>query len=133
MGARRISRRNSRRRGDPIAERFGKKLRICFCLREYEAWFLANLADLRNALPEYNIDPDAAFPNAREVRGAKEALKKACRAKGYRPARDQNLFSKRINVQNLMRDCRSFRKFVKEASGKSYDDLLRIAVNANEL
>lgn len=110
-------------RAQPIAQRSGKQLRICFCVREFECWFLANIEDIRPALPDHGIDPSATFPNAHRIRGAKERLSKACSGKKYKPARDQNLFVKQINVQNLARVDRSFRKLLKEATGLTYEEL----------
>jgi hypothetical protein len=115
--------REFRQRAEPIAIRCGKILRICFCVREFEAWFLANISDIRTALPEYNIDAAADFARAHDIRGAKEQLSRVCKTKGYKPTRDQNLFSKKINIQNLARVDRSFRKFLKEAVGESYEGL----------
>jgi hypothetical protein len=110
-------------RAAPIAIRKNLKLRIVFCVREFEAWFLANVNDLRAALPEYGIEPTADFPNAHEIRGAKESLRSVCKGRRYKPIPDQNVFVKRLNVKNLAHTSRSFRKFIKEAADVSYEDV----------
>jgi hypothetical protein len=35
------------RRAHPISQESGKRIDICFCIREYEAWFLASIDVLR--------------------------------------------------------------------------------------
>jgi hypothetical protein len=110
-------------RAQPIAKRCGKKLRICFCVRGFECWFLADIADIREALPDYQIHPEATFPNAHKIRSAKEHLGKVCAGKKYKPARDQNIFVKQINVVNLASLDRSFKKLLKESTGLTYEEL----------
>lgn len=110
-------------RGKPIADARGKKLKLCFCVREFETWFLDSIDDLRSKLPEYNIDQFVSSQKVCDIRGAKEALHKLCRTKGYKPMRDQNIFVKKLNIRNLLRRNRSFRKFVKEITDLDYCDL----------
>jgi hypothetical protein len=111
------------RRGEPIAVQANKKLRVCFCVREFEGWFLADIDDLRAALPDYSIELSAEYRNAQDIRGAKEELRRACKGKKYKPMRDQNVFVKKLNISNLAKRSRSFKKFLKEATGLSYDKL----------
>jgi Domain of unknown function (DUF4276) len=106
-----------RARAKPISEAFGKPIGICFCVREFEAWFLSNIGHLRQVLPDYGISAEAIFPNASEIRGAKEALHGACSTRKYKPMRDQTIFAKKIDVPSLASQNRSFRKFLKEVTG----------------
>lgn len=110
-------------RGSSVASSFGKKLKVCFCVREFETWFLQGIDELRPLLPEYNIAHFDNPQNADKIRGAKEALNRLCRARGYKPTRDQNVFVKKLNVSSLIKKSRSFRKLVKEIIDCDYDML----------
>jgi hypothetical protein len=110
-------------RAKSIADVHGKRIRICFCVKEFETWFLASIAHLREKLPEYGIAPGATFPNAAEIRGAKEALSAVCNLKKYRPMRDQVAFVNKLDVKKLAKIDRSFRKLLKEVTGLTYAQL----------
>lgn len=112
-----------RTRAERAAGPSGTKVRLCFCVREFEGWFLANIGDLRAGLPEHLIDDGVSYPNAEAIRGAKELLCRACSGRKYRPMRDQNAFVKKLNVLNFFATSRSFRKFVKEATELSYESI----------
>lgn len=118
------------KRAESLTQRFNKVVRVCFCVREFECWFLSQIARLREALPEYGISPQAAFPNASGLRGAKEALNAVCHTKHYKPMRDQLLFAQKIDVIELARLDRSFRKFLKEATQTSYPELDKMLCQA---
>jgi Domain of unknown function (DUF4276) len=108
-------------RAETALEGTTKRVRLCFCLREFEGWFLTSIGHLREALPEYGILRDALFTNAEDILGAKEQLCKVCSRKRYRPMRDQNVFAKKVNIDHLIKESRSFRKFVKEVTGLTYE------------
>lgn len=65
---------------------------------------MTSIGQLREMLPEYGILQEARFPNAEDVRGAKEQLRKVCSRKRYRPMRDQNVFAKRICIEHLIKE-----------------------------
>lgn len=115
-------------RAQAIAEQCGKPIRFCFCVREYEAWFLADLDTLRAALPDYGWTDDT-FPAPEDIRGAKEALRRACH-KGYKQSRDQLAFTKKIDIYRLALASRSFRKFVKSITNKSYEEIIEVSSSA---
>ncbi|WP_267361421.1 MULTISPECIES: DUF4276 family protein [unclassified Methylobacterium] len=111
-------------RAKPIADETGKSIHICFCIREYEAWLLGELASIAQALPEYGIAPGSVIENHSSIRGAKERLSKACTSKKYRQIRDQLLFTQKINVHKLGLVDRSFRKLLKSITSLSYSDIV---------
>jgi hypothetical protein len=104
-----------------------KVIKICFCVREFEGWFLVSISSIRRELPEYGISHDAAFPNSEHIRGAKEQLRKACSLKRYKPMRDQNIFAKKISIDQLIKESRSFRKLAKEVTGLTYQAMAAAA------
>lgn len=110
-------------RAAPVSQETGKKIHICFCVREYEAWFLASIDVIRAQHPEYGIPEDIAFPNAETIRAAKGALERACRNRGYKQMRDQHSFTKKLDVRELVVRSRSFRKFVKSVLDSDYEQL----------
>lgn len=105
-----------------LAERHGKKVHICFCVREYEAWFLTRIDDLKAAFPEFGWKEEAKFPKPDEIRGAKEALSGAC-SRGYKQTRDQLAFSKKLEIKLLASQSRSFKKLLKSILNISYEEL----------
>lgn len=110
-------------RATPISQETGKKIHICFCVREYEAWFLASIDVIREQHPEYGIPGDLAFPDAETIRAAKGALERACKNRGYKQMRDQHAFTKKLDIRKLSARSRSFRKFVKSVLDIDYDQL----------
>jgi hypothetical protein len=105
-----------------VERRFGKRSHICFCVREYETWFLQDIRGLSEALPEFGIDASAFTADPLSIRGAKEMLDKLC-SRGYKQTRDQLTFTKKMNLIHLADKDRSFRKFVKSITGISYEDI----------
>lgn len=111
------------RRAQPISRESGKKIDICFCVREYEAWFLASIDVLRAELQDYGISPNLVFANHETIRDAKGALSRACEKKGYKQMRDQLLFTKKLDVKKLAQRDRSYRKLLKSILDKSYQEI----------
>jgi len=112
-----------KKRADPISQESGKKIDICFCVREYEVWFLTIIDILRVELPDYGIPAGLAFENPDTIRAAKGTLDRACAKKGYKQMRDQLLFTKKIDVKQLAKRDRSYRKLLKSLLNKSYDEI----------
>jgi hypothetical protein len=80
--------------------------------REYEAWFIAAVESLRGIR---GVSPGArSHPAPESVRDAKGALG-ACMIPGasYLPAVDQATLTAHVNLAEVYRRCRSFRKMVK--------------------
>lgn len=79
--------------------------------REFEAWFLAHIEDLRG---KRGIRPDAISPQDPERRrGAKEQLEGEMEAdRSYKPTTDQAALSKMFSMDKAYARCRSFRKMV---------------------
>ena len=98
-------------RAEVIRKETGKEIDICFCVREYESWFLSDLVNLSSKLPEYGIDVEEIIEVPESVRAAKETLRKRCKTKGYKQMRDQRTFTKKLDVRNLVAINRSFRKW----------------------
>lgn len=119
-------------RADAISHRLGKPVHICFCVREYESWLLADLTTLSEAFPEYEIDVSLFTGNAETIRAAKEALRRACVAKGYKPIRDQLLFTKQMNVFCVGSKSRSFRKIIKMLTGLPYETIADTCINSDQ-
>ena len=112
-------------RSKAVVDQYGKPIHICFCLKEYEAWFLADLDSLKVAFPDYGWG-DATFNKPEQVRGAKEALGRSCQ-KGYKQMRDQLTFTKKIDVFRVALASRSFRKLVKSLTGLSYEEIAALS------
>jgi hypothetical protein len=110
-----------RRRAESAVSGLNKTVKLCFCVREFECWFLACITHLSTTLPDYRINPEARFPDSESIRGAKEQLSKACAGRKYKPMRDQNFFVKQLDIANAFNNSRSFQKFVKEATGLPYE------------
>lgn len=111
------------KRCSSISADIGKTVHFCFCVREFEAWFLSDLETIRLALPEYGIPEGIAIENAEAIRGAKQVLKRYCRGRGYKETRDQLVFTKKIDVKKLAGRSRSFRKLLKAVTGLDYGEL----------
>jgi Domain of unknown function (DUF4276) len=110
-------------RATAISQEIRKKIHICFCLREYESWFLASIDVIREQLPDYGIAEDVKFDEPETIRAAKGALDRACKNKGYKQMRDQHFFTKTLDIKKLATRSRSFRKFLKCVLDTSYDEL----------
>ena len=112
-----------RQRADPISQASGKRIGICFCVREFEGWILASLDSVRQGYPEIGIEEAIFVENHEDIRGAKERLREICGRHGYKETRDQVKMTKKLDLNRLYECSRSFRKFVKELSGLSYEEI----------
>lgn len=110
-------------RTSSIAAVLAKPVHFCFCVREYEGWFLSDIETLRLALPEYGISAGVTIENAESIRGAKQLLNKHCRGRVYKETRDQVIFTRNLDIKRLARRSRSFRKLLKAVTGMDYGDL----------
>ncbi len=96
-------------------------VRICFCVREFEAWLLEGFEQIRVKSPEVSwAGSPPPYPDL--VRGAKEAFEKLLGSK-YRESVDQEKFSRRLDPRSLYRSSRSFRKFVRVVCDVDYTKL----------
>lgn len=109
-------------RVDALEAALGVKIEICFCLREFEAWFLAVLDHIVAARPEYDWTSQEPFQNAAAYRDAKGKLQD-CMNEEYGEAADQVILARAIPPDLLFTRDRSFRRFVKAVSGLDYDTL----------
>jgi hypothetical protein len=118
------------RRAQAAADPFGKPVRVCFCIREYECWFLEDVANLIDQTPEIPWVDGYACANPPAIRGAKEELKRAMR-KNYKETQDQSYFTRKLNLGELFVRSRSYRKFVKSVTGMSYEALVEMRASEN--
>lgn len=96
------------RRWQEVSVQFGFQIN-----REYEAWFISAVESLRGIS---GISPDASsHPAPETVRDAKGALE-ACMvpASFYSPTVDQATLTAHVDLTEVHRRCRSFRKMAKE-------------------
>lgn len=107
---------------DNISDELGKSVRVCFCVREYECWFLEDLENLKMVAPEYDWVEDYTCPEPAAIRGAKGYLNRGMR-KHYKEITDQLALTRRLNFQHLFERSRSYRKFARALTGFEYDIL----------
>lgn len=96
-------------------------IEICFCMREFEAWFLRCL----DMFPGNIIQDDKSIieqliKKANHYRDAKGKLRSVMR-EGYSETGDQSGLIKNIICSELYKRDRSFKKFVKAVSGIPYE------------
>jgi hypothetical protein len=96
------------------------EVRICFCIREYECWFLENMDHLTLDAPEYGWLPDFSCENPTAKRDAKGILNSAM-TKHYKEIVDQLKLTQRLDLKALYAQSRSYRRFVKALAGCDYD------------
>lgn len=108
-------------RSKPITDRYGKDISICLAYREFETWFLHDLPALKTSCTDY-VWTEIICENPESRRGGKEQIALAI-GRRYRETVDQKILSKAMNIDNVFKKSRSFRKFAKEVSGLSYQDL----------
>lgn len=109
-------------RTNHLEARFGIPIRVCFCVREFECWFLECVVQLAASVPDFgwlNVDP---VQDPHGIRGAKEKLQERF-AKHYKPVSDQEKLVRGLDLPALYRSNRSFRRFVRALSGYEYADL----------
>lgn len=100
------------RRIRAIQPAIGKPVGIGFLKKEYECLFLASIASIAAAYPEYgwSLDSFDAEQDMEEIRGAKSQLSKLMRpGRSYKPTRDQVKFTSRCDCARLRARSRSFR------------------------
>lgn len=87
---------------------------VVVAMREYEAWFIAALESLRG---QRGIRMDAtSHQNPESVRGAKEFLQSFMGERAfysYSPRIDQAALTAQVDLAQIHRRCRSFRKMAK--------------------
>lgn len=110
-------------RASVVAARRGKVARVCFCLREFEGFFLADFGNLSAATPEYGWTKSDAFSNPHGLRDAKGTLARTMASGVYKETRDQVALTKKLNTRALFVASRCYRKFVKSALGLDYAEL----------
>ena len=98
----------------------GIPVRFCFCIREYEAWFLASLEALRLGAPEFDWIEAYTCDDPTAKRDAKGEI---CRAmeRHYKPSSHQLILTRAMDLKTLYASSRSYRKFVKSVLGVEYD------------
>ena len=105
-----------------LAVRFGRRVELVFCLREYEAWFLSQLENLRHSVSEYDWDEGFVVEDATAIRDAKGAVRNAI-GRSYKETIDQLKLTRGLDLSSLYRENRSFRRLVKALSGMEYGEL----------
>jgi hypothetical protein len=98
---------------------------ICFCVREFETWFLECLLHLRenNSDIGWSDRPIPEFPLS--IRGEKEEFEQHIGTK-YRPSVDQEKFAKRLDLKILTQNSRSYRKFARATTGLTYEEIFEV-------
>jgi hypothetical protein len=87
---------------------------LVFMVKEYECIFLSRIQD---------INPAASIVDEPErIRDAKGKLK-TLTGRRYRETQDQEGYTKAINLPELIKTSRSYRKLAKEISGKTYAEI----------
>src|SRR5580658_4853050 len=95
-------------------------VRVAFCVREYECWFLENVDQLRVDAPEYNWDPSFVCSDPVRVRDAKGVISAAIR-QHYKPTIDQLRLTMKLDLRKLYERNRSFRRFARALCGIDYE------------
>ena len=93
----------------------GKACAVVIANREYEAWFLASVEELRGKaaiLPNATSHHDPEGP--RDAKGELEW--RMARGRSYSPTVDQAALTAHFKMENAYRRCRSFRKLVSPAA-----------------
>ncbi|THD81764.1 MAG: DUF4276 family protein [Phenylobacterium sp.] len=93
---------------------------VCFCVREYECWFLHEMETLRALAPDYEWRENFDCGDPSSIRDAKGKLNEAM-SKHYKPMTDQLKLTQKLNLYKLYNNSRSFRKFVRALSGLDYE------------
>jgi hypothetical protein len=100
----------------------GIPIDLCFCVREYESWFLEELENLRADCPNYDWLVEVECENPTSIRAAKGFLGRAMKA-NYKETVDQLRLTRALNIPSLYEKSRSFRKFVKCITGLDYETM----------
>lgn len=105
-----------------VEQMIGIPISLCFCVREFEAWFLHCLDEIRVASDEISWQEIEELGDPDQIRGAKEVFGKHFGSR-YRPSIDQEKFAKRIDIPALANRSRSFRKFIRCVTGVTYSQI----------
>lgn len=103
-----------------LQETYGIIIELCFCLREFEAWYLRCIDLLADLLEDSSTDLENVINSAANVRDAKGTLRRLLKD-GYSVSSDQGQLMSRIDPAILFFRDRSFRRLVKAISGLDYD------------
>lgn len=98
----------------------GIPVRFAFCIREYEAWFLYNIASLRIAAPEFGWTEGWTCDDPSAKRDAKGLLREAM-AKHYKPSAHQLRLTQCVDLGALFKESRAYRRLVRCLSDVEYD------------
>jgi len=107
-------------RYEAIKDEIVTPVRFCFCVREFEAWFLDNLEVLKAGAPEYDWDAEFVCADGSAKRDAKGLINSAM-AKHYKEPIDQLKLTKKLELKALYQRSKSYRKFVKSLTGMDYE------------
>jgi hypothetical protein len=91
-------------------------------VREYEVWFLQDLANLQATASDYEWIEDFVCESPEGRRDAKGLIDAAMK-QTYKETVDQLKLTRRLGLTTLYKADRSFRRFVKAISGLGYEDL----------
>jgi len=81
--------------------------KLVFAVREFEGWLLASAETLEPGVNSYEGNPES-------VRDAKGKLEEHLGALFYDERSDQPRYAAKMDFSQVYRQCRSFRKFVKD-------------------
>lgn len=110
-------------RVDAAAQAHNISIDICFCVREFEAWFLSSIDELAERFPILQeLNHEHIIQTAHELRDAKGTLRRML-PDGYSESYDQAELLSSINPATLFARDRSFRRFVKSITNLDYETL----------
>jgi hypothetical protein len=110
-------------RVDALSEAHGIEINICFCLREFEAWFLRSIDHLAVRFPQLaDLDHEHFIEAAQQYRDAKGMLRRIL-PEGYSESYDQSDLLSSVDPPTLFARDRAFRRFVRVLSGLDYETL----------
>lgn len=99
-----------------------RRISVVLANREYEAWFIASALSLHG---KRGFSANAPLPlDPESIRGAKEWLSERIPAGRYREVTDQPAFSSLIDLEQVEKTSRSFRKLCSEWSKQMRADAL---------
>lgn len=109
-------------RAEAAARPYGIPIDVCFCIREYECWFLEVIQELSIAAESIEwakIEEQKDPQSKRDAKGILNSLMNT----HYKEQTHQLILTQKLDLFNLYNRSRSFRKFVKGITGFSYGDL----------
>ena len=105
-----------------LCTRFKIPVKLCFCVREFETWFLEGYEGIVQNSSEQDIKEKFVNPSRLNARGAKEEFERLI-GRSYRQSIDQEKYAKRLELSALFGSSRSYRKFAKIVSNLPYETL----------